>query len=163
MSSSEELLRELERDDVDDMASANGSSTSTGDREHEATRRGFRSRLPNTSRLFSPRGFLVSLVLTIGAFLVGGLVPLIGGVTGLVGIFAAGFLLGLLGRRYYLELGLSGATTAGLGLLLDQLVLSFVGGFALPVAAIGAAAGLGAAVLGHYFGRDLHHGLTEDL
>ena len=113
--------------------------------------------------VFSPRTFLLALVVTLGGFLLGGLVPLIGGVAGLVGIFAAGFLLGVLGQRGYLELFVAGAATAGVGLLLDQLVLSVVGGFAVPVAAVGATAGAVVAVLGHYFGRDLRDGLTRSL
>jgi hypothetical protein len=92
-----------------------------------------------------------------------GAVPFLGGILGLLGIFAAGFLLGTLGRRGYLELLVAGAATAGVGLLLDQFVLSIVADLALPLAAVGATAGALAAVLGHYFGRDLRDGVTRSL
>jgi hypothetical protein len=131
-----------------------------------ATRRG--GRLVGLRRriggVFSPRGFLLALALTLGAFLAASaVVPFVGGIAGLIGVFAAGFVLGVLGRRGYLELFVAGAATAGVGLLLDQLVLSVVGGFALPLTAVGAAAGAVAAVVGHYFGRDLREGLTRSL
>lgn len=114
--------------------------------------------------VFSPRGFLLALVLTLGAFLAASaVVPFVGGLAGLLGVFAVGFFLGVLGRRGYLELFVAGAATAGVGLLLDQLVLSVVGGFALPLTAVGATAGAVVAVVGHYFGRDLRDGLTRSL
>jgi hypothetical protein len=174
MSSTDELLRELERDDGrgTDKRETDGHGTgrgaSTGETEERTTGRratgnGFRSRLPSPSRLFSPKGFLLALVLTLGGFFLGGLVPVVGGVTGIVGVFLAGFLLGVAGRKRYLELALAGAATGGVGLLLDRLVLSFLGDVALPLAGIGAAAGLLAAVVGHYVGRDLYDGLTREL
>lgn len=169
MSSTDELLEEVRRQTDDDPESARRATAGERDRESksgsgsERSTGGFRSRLPSPSGIFSPRGFLVALVLTVGGFLVGGMVPLVGGLTGLLGIFAAGFVLGLLGRRRYLELALAGAMTGGVGFLLGRLVLSVVAGFALPLTAVGATVGLFAAILGHYFGRDLNDGLTRDV
>lgn len=160
MSRTDELLQDL----------------SDAEREPERDRRGRernRGRLAGLRRraggVFSPRGFLLAFVLTLGGFLLGsavpfvGAIPFLGGVLGLVGIFAAGFLLGALGRRGYLELLVAGAATAGVGLLLDQFVLSVVADLALPLAAVGGSAGALAAVIGHYFGRDLRDGLTRSL
>lgn len=165
MSQTDELLQDLDSEVVgDDLAD---------DVEAERSSAGNDGRLDGLRRrvggVFSPRRFVVSFVLTLGAFLLAGAVPLLGSVpvlgslAGLLGVFAAGFLLGAIGRGGYVELLVAGAATAGVGLLLDQLVLSFVGGFVVPVAAVGAAAGGVAAVLGHYFGRDLRSGLTRSL
>jgi hypothetical protein len=139
-----------------EVETASGSDTTTDGAG------GLRDRLSPTG-LFSVRGFLVALVLTVGGFLLGGVVPLVGGLTGLIGVAVAGFLLGLFGQRRYLELALAGGATGGVGLLLDRLVLSTLGGVAVPLAGVGVAAGLLAAVLGHYLGRDLHDGLSRDL
>lgn len=166
MSQTDELLQDLDSEVVgDDLA---GDDREPGD-QREARgrdRRGLRSRLGG---VFSPRGFLLAFVLTLGGFLLGSAVPLVGAVPflgsalGLLGIFAAGFLLGTLGRRGYLELLLAGAATAGVALLLDQFVLSIVADLALPLAAVGGTAGALAAVIGHYFGRDLRDGLTRSV
>lgn len=160
-----EVLQDLDSEVVGDDLSDDPDAEVERDRS-TATRRG--GRLAGLRRriggAFSPRGFLLALVLTLGAFLAtSAIVPFVGGIAGLVGVFAAGFLLGVLGRRGYLELFVAGAATAGVGLLLDQLVLSVVGGFALPLAAVGATAGAVAAVAGYYFGRDLREGLTRSL
>jgi len=167
MSRTDELLRDLDSEVVgDDLADGDDSP----DRERSTDGRG---RLAGVRRgigsVFSPRGFLLALALTLTGFFLGnavpllGSVPLLGGFAGILGIFAGGFLLGTLGRRSYLELLVAGAATAGVGLLLDQLALSVVGGSAVPVTAVGATAGAVAAVLGHYFGRDLRDGLTRSV
>ncbi|MEF8841266.1 MAG: hypothetical protein V5A62_06515 [Haloarculaceae archaeon] len=172
MSQTDELLQDLDREVVgDELAGEDGSGEDT-ERDRSGAERS-RGRLDGLRRrvggLFSPRRFLLAFVLALGGFFLGGAVPfvgsvpLVGGLAGLLGISVAGFLLGILGRRGYLELLVAGAATAGVGLLLDQLVLSVVGGFAVPVAAVGATAGAIAAVVGHYFGRDLHDGLTRSL
>lgn len=166
MSRTDEPLQDLDSEVV------SGDLADDPDRERERTRERSdtgrsRGRLAGLRRRvgspFSPRLFLLAFALTLGGFLAAGVVPLVGGVAGLLGIFAAGFLLGALGRRGYLELLVAGAATAGAGLLLDRLVLSVLGGFALPLTAVGATAGAVAAVLGHYFGRDLHEGLTRSV
>ncbi|MFC6941553.1 hypothetical protein ACFQE8_16525 [Salinirubellus sp. GCM10025818] len=169
MSQTDDLLQDLDQEVVGDDLDGDADA----DREPDG-RRGERSRGRGRIRgrlggVFSPRGFLLAFVLTLGGFLLGsavplvGAVPFLGGILGLVGIFAAGFLLGTLGRRGYLELLVAGAATAGVGLLLDQFVLSIVADLALPLAAVGATAGALAAVLGHYFGRDLRDGATRSL
>ena len=164
MSRTDELLQDLDDevvgDDLDDTADTDRERGRSDTQRRGGRLSGLRRRVGG---VFSPRGFLLAFALTLGGFLAASVVPLVGGIAGLVGIFAAGFLLGILGRRGYLELLVAGAATAGVGLLLDQLVLSVVGGFAVPLAAVGATAGGIVAVIGHYFGRDLREGLTRSL
>lgn len=124
---------------------------------------GVRTRLRRRlGRLFSPRAFAVAVVATAVGLVAGGAVPLVGTLTGYLGVFAAGFALGLAGWRRYAEVGLAGAAAAGVSALLDHLVLSLAG-VGAPVVAVGAGTGLLAALGGHYFGRDLRGGLTRDL
>lgn len=170
MSRTDELLQDLDREVVGDDLSGDADASRERDRSGSARSRG---RLDGLRRrlggVFSPRGFLLAFALTLGGFLVGsavplaGSIPILGGLLGLAGIFAAGFLLGTLGRRGYPELLVAGAATAGAGLLLDQLAISVLADLALPIAAVGGTAGALAAVLGHYFGRDLREGLTRSI
>lgn len=123
-----------------------------------------RERLAGTgSSVFSPRAFLIWLVVTAGGAFLGGSLPLVGALGGLAGVLGGGFLLGLLaGDRRYVEAALAGAVAAGVGTVLDFLVLSVVG-VGLPLVALGSGSGAIAAVLGQYFGRDLRAGLLCDL
>lgn len=178
MSDTDELLREVERQTDDDLGSERreaastttsddaGRRAATSERETESESRtgGLRSRLPSrpsAPTVLTPRGLLLALVLTVAGFLVGGAVPLVGGVTGLLGIAVGGFLLGVVGRGRYLELALAGAATGAVAFFLDRLVLSVMAGFAVPLTLVGGSAGLLAAVIGLYFGRDLRDGLTR--
>jgi hypothetical protein len=122
---------------------------------------------PRLGRLFAPRLFVLALALSVGGVLVGGAVPIVGIVGRLVGIAAAGAVLALVsaGRRYA-EVGLAGALAAGLGFVVaatNLLVLPGIADYGLRVAGVGTTAGLVAALLGHYLGRDLRAGLTRDL
>ena len=81
----------------------------------------------------------------------------------LLGVFAAGFLLGAVqNERQYLEVGaatlMSGAITA----LVSNLLVAFLGA-GIPLVAIGAGASGIAGLLGHYFGRDLRDGLSREI
>lgn len=120
-----------------------------------------RSILP---RVFSPRTFLLAVTATTASAVVAGLViPFFGSLAALGGIFAAGFGFGLLGdRRRYLEVGLAGGATAALGAITEFLVISLVGSGGL-LAMVGAGSGVLAALLGHYFGRDLRDGFTREI
>ena len=131
-------------------------------------RSGFRERLRERRRgLFSPRVFVGVLVLALAVGLLGGFVPLIGGFAGLLGVFASAFVVGLVSReRHYVETGLAGATAAGIALLVTSLDIVFFMALrdTVPeIGVIGAGAGLLAALVGHYFGRDLREGLTADI
>lgn len=128
-------------------------------------RRGIRGRLADrVGGFFSLRSFSVALVLTVVfAFVAGFVIPFIPG-SSLLGVFAAGFLLGMLrSEREYLEVGaatlFSGAITAVLSHLFEMVFLD-VG---IPLVAIGAGASGVAGLLGHYFGRDLRKGLSQDI
>jgi hypothetical protein len=112
--------------------------------------------------LFSVRYFgLATVVLTVAMFF-GGVIPFIGGLAGLVAIFAVSFLLGALtSDSKIVETALAGAVAGGLTFALKHIVALTVGGF--PVAAIGIVSGLLVAALGAYFGGDLRDGLTRDL
>lgn len=117
------------------------------------------------SNVFSVRLFAVYLALTFSAMVLGGaFVPLpLGGTGGLIGIAGVGFAVGLAdGNRRYLEFLLAGATASGLGAVFDHLVLTVLG-LGVPMVAFGVAAGGVAGVVGHYFGRDLRDGLTQDV
>jgi Na+/citrate or Na+/malate symporter len=58
--------------------------------------------------------------------------------------------------------GLAGAVVGAILGVLGNLVLA-VATLGVPVAATAAGAGAFAAVVGHYFGRDLRDGLTREL
>ncbi len=134
--------------------------------ESDASEAGRLSRLrPNISSPFSLRVFLLAVLLMFLGSAAAGLVPFVPAtVATLVGVFVGAFALGLgRGTRSYLEVSVAGAGTAVVAALTQFLLLSVVGNLGVPVAAAGAGAGLGAAVVGHYLGRDLRDGLTRDL
>jgi hypothetical protein len=139
------------------------AGTQTGT-DANAQRGGLRGRAAERAgRLFSPRSFLAALLLTAGGvFAAGTVIPLPG--AGLLGIFAATFLLGLVAsERRYAEAVLAGGLAAAASTLLDFAVVAFLGGVGISIAAL--AGGLGAIVgaAGMYFGRDLRDGLTREL
>ena len=118
-------------------------------------------------RLFSPRTFLLALVLSVVGLVAGGAVPVVGYLGRFLGIALAAFALAFLvsGRRY-VEAGLAGALAAGLGFVLGTLnsaLFPVVADYGLQIAGVGTTAGLFAALVGHYFGRDLKAGLTKTL
>lgn len=154
---------------LDDGGLGTGVETDLGESATETTTsRSLTGRVRNrltapVSGLFSPRAFLYLFVVTFVASLLAGLVLPLGGAAGLLGIAAAAFGAGLVGdRRRYLELALAGGFTAGLGALLNNLVLTAFG-LGVPLIVVGVGAGTLAGVAGHYFGRDLRDGLTRDI
>lgn len=141
-----------------------GDDGATTSAETETESGGLRDRLSTRAgRLFSPRLFLLALLLTVGGlFAANTLVPLPG--AGLLGVFAATFLFGLaVDERRYAETALAGGIAAGSSTLLDFAVVAFLGGFGVSIAALAGALGAAAGGLGAYFGRDLRDGLTRDL
>lgn len=138
-----------------------GTETASGGGDASRARdRGLRRR---AARLFSPRAFLLALALAAGGVFLGGFVPLVGGLGSLAGVFVAGFALGLLSsRRRYLEAAAAGALAAAVGTVLQYFVFSLVGAGS-RLLLVGGVAGLFAALVGHYFGRDLRDGLTRDV
>ncbi|QGX96158.1 hypothetical protein EI982_15930 [Haloplanus rallus] len=125
---------------------------------------GLRRRL---ARIFALRPFLLAVVLSLVGLVAGGSVPLIGSVGRFLGIALAGFVLAfVVSDHRYVEAGLAGALTAGIGFVVsafDTALLPVVADYGLQVAGVGTTAGLIAALLGHYFGRDLRAGLTREL
>lgn len=133
-------------------------------RSSEDERGGLRDRVGQRAKqLFSPRAFLVALLLTVVGLLVANAsVPLPG--AGLLGVFVASFLVGvLLEERRYAETAAAGGLAGGGSVLLDFAVVAVLGGFGPSLAALGAAVGAAVAAVGTYFGRDLRAGLTRDL
>jgi len=129
-------------------------------------------RIGMDGKWFSAKAFALALVtVAIGVF-VGGLIPLIGGTIGTAGgVFIAAFLLGLVfSAGKYVETGIAGAAagaasavTSVLGIGFLPIGIDYLSQWGLPLLAVGGGAGLLLALLGHYFGRDLRAGLTEDI
>jgi len=118
-------------------------------------------------------GLRARALVTVGVgMFVGGLIPLIGGTIGTAGgVFLAAFLLGLVvSTRRYVETGIAGAAagatsavTSVLGVGFLPIGIDYLSQWGLPLVAVGGGVGLVLALLGHYFGRDLRAGLTEDI
>ncbi len=113
--------------------------------------------------ILSVRAFVISLSLMVVTMVLFGAVPFLGIAGNVLGILAAGFIYGVgTDSRRYMELALAGALAGGGSVLLGNLVFVLVGS-GLTLAALGVTAGAIAGAVGHYFGRDLRHGLTSDL
>lgn len=114
-------------------------------------------------QVFSPRHFFAALALSaVGLVAARTLVPL--PASGLLGVFAATFLFGLVvEERRYTEAAVAGGLTAGTSFLFGFVVLAFLGGLGVAPAMVGAGLGAVVALAGTYFGRDLRHGLTRDV
>lgn len=143
-----------------------GPSTERGG-ERGGGNSGLRDRAAaRAERLFAPRMFLLALGLSaVGTVAAGTVVPLIPA-SGLLGLFVATFVFGLVAReRRYAEAAAAGGLVTGVSFLLDFAVVSALGGLGVgvPVAALGAGLGAVVALAGTYFGRDLRHGLTRDV
>jgi len=165
--------------DVDSLTSDIGGGESAGESTPEPSESSadsgpsLRSRLtPSISRpslapdVPSLRSFLLAFVAVIGGMVAGSAVPLIGSVTSILGVVAGAFLLGLLsGTRRYVPVAVAGAIAAvAASATLGALTFAFIESLGLaPSAAIGTTTGVLAAVVGHYFGRDLRAGLTRDV
>lgn len=160
---------QLSRERDDETATTAGSETneSSGGRLGGVRRR--------VGGVFSIRGFLLALGV-VGAGVVaggalGGIVPFLGTIGQIVGVFAATFLLGLVrSHRQYLEVGVAGAALAAVlavTSLLDGVFLpigvEWLQQYGVALGAIGAGSGAVAALLGYYFGRDLRDGLTRSV
>lgn len=114
--------------------------------------------------LFSVRLFTVALVATLVlSFVAAGFVPFVpDNIAGLAGVFAAAFGLGLgVDRRHYTEVVVASLFTGALTTFIGQFALTLVTG--VPIVAVGAGASGLAGLVGHYLGRDLRAGLTQDI
>ncbi|QUO46531.1 hypothetical protein [Halorubrum ruber] len=169
----------------DDLASGEGSSgADSGDASAAGTGTESARSAGNTGgsadsgrigvsgRWFSAKAFGLALVTVAVGVFVGGLIPLIGGTIGTAGgVFLAAFLLGLvLSTRRYVETGIAGgaagaasAVTSVLGVGFLPIGIDYLSQWGLPLVAVGGGVGLVLALLGHYFGRDLRAGLSQDI
>ncbi|WP_247731300.1 DUF456 domain-containing protein [Halovivax limisalsi] len=119
-------------------------------------------RVPSTlspSAYFSPRAYLaLAGVFGAGYFVGNATIPIAGP---LVGLAVAAFLVGTLtAERRYLEVTTAGASIGAIMAIFDFAV-AFVAGVGTRLVIAGLTAGLLAALLGYYFGRDLRDGLTR--
>ena len=128
----------------------------------------------DTGRLggrFSAKALLVSLVAVAVGVGVGGMIPIIGSIGSLAGVFVATFLLGALaGESRYLETGLAGGVVIGVNFALSLLTsvalpigVDFFQQYGLAFGGLGVVIGAGLGLVGHYFGRDLRDGLTREI
>jgi hypothetical protein len=158
MSSTDELLRELEEDE-DTATRSPASETAASDGRGARLKR-------RAGSVFSPSAFLAALLFVGGGLLAGSAVPLIPG-TGLLGVAFAAFVHGLLAdERRYLEIGVAGGIVSALGFVLfnvTTLTIGLFNGWGVQMGLLLAGVGFLAGVVGHYFGRDLRSGLTADL
>ncbi|WP_254840614.1 hypothetical protein [Natronomonas marina] len=141
-----------------------GLDDSDGRTDESASEPGGTERVgTRAKRVFSPRAFLAALLLSVGGLVAANaVVPLPG--AGLVGVFAATFLFGLVAeRRRYLETAVAGGVSFGASTLVGYAVVAALGGFGVPLAAVAGGVGCAVGALGHYFGRDLRDGLTREV
>jgi hypothetical protein len=136
----------------------------------EASSGGLRSRLPSLGLsnplpgLPSGRDLLVAFGVVVVGTIAGGAIPVVGSLGSVAGVFAGAFAVGLAsGKSRYLAFALAGAVSAAVMAVLSSLRFAILADIGLPLAAFGAVTGLLAALLGHYFGRDLRSGLTRDV
>lgn len=159
MSSTDELLRELEEETETTSRSSSDTATSTGPTRRERARE-------RAVDVFSPKKFLAALLFMAGGLVLGSAIPLIPG-TGFLGVAVAAFAYGLVtSDRRYLEAGTAGAVVSALGFLLFNLgtfTVGFLNGLGPEVALAVGGFGFLAGLLGNYFGRDLRSGLTADI
>ncbi|MFB6222224.1 MAG: hypothetical protein ABEH86_00950 [Haloarcula sp.] len=112
---------------------------------------------------FSLRALLFAFGAVGGGMVLGGLIPLVP-FTELLGVLLGGFVYGLLAsERRYLEMGLAGGISGGVMAVMSLLPQLAAGLNGTRLFAIAGGVGLLLSITGHYFGRDLRHGLTEDL
>ena len=165
MSSDRTRTREAGTDDVTEFdVDLSGEKTGGAERPDDPGS-GLRERVGGRAkRLFSPRAFLVALLLSVvGLVGTSALIPLLPG-AGLPGVFLATFLFGLAAeRRHYLETVVAGGATVGASALLDFAVVAALGGIGVPLAAVAGGVGAVIGAVGHYFGRDLRDGLTREI
>lgn len=145
--------------DIDTEVDEPGEST-VQDEGNSSLLSGLRQR---AGQFVSTRSILLALVLMIVCLFIVGIIPFLGILGNVLAVFLAGFLYGLgTDSRRYAELTIAGALAGGGSILLGNVVIAIIGS-GLSIVAFGAAGGAIAGAVGHYFGRDLRSGLTQDL
>lgn len=171
--------RQLEREEagtsIEDMdlnGLADGETSGEFDVGEDATEhqsnRGSKAGVGSRARqrlgsVVSGRSLVVALaVITAGALVLGGILPL-GSLGNLLGIALGAFVYGLAtDTRHYTESTVAGTAVGGVLAVVGNIVLSLTG-IGLPLVAVGAIGGGLSGLVGHYFGRDLRDGLTQEI
>lgn len=151
---------------VDEVASNETADTRTD--EAASSDNSFTTRL---GELFSLKAFLLSTVLIGIGVVGGGAIPLVGTVGSLGGLFVAAFIIGLVAsKRQYLEVAAAGGGIIGVSFAVSLLTTGvlpvgwrFFQEYGLAFAGLGVGIGALLGMLGHYFGRDLRDGLTQEI
>ena len=157
--SDEEVLDEI----VDDDIRSESSDADTVDESDDSTGR--------LAGLFSLKTFLLSAVLIAVGVVGGGAIPFVGTLGSLGGLFVATFGIGLVAsERRYLETALAGGGIVGLSFAASLLTtgvlpvgIRFFREYGLAFGGVGVGLGVVVALLGHYLGRDLRDGLTQEI
>jgi hypothetical protein len=161
-------------DDLDDDLGGPAGGDSGAAREKSTSGSRLRGLLPSLSGIgptFSLRSFLVILLASLAAVIAGGAIPIVGTIGRFLGLFAVAFGAGVIGSRSrYLEVGLAGAVAAGAAFLLGTLTSVFapiavqvLADYGVAIVGVGTGTGLLVSIVGHYFGRDLRDGLTQEV
>jgi len=159
--SDEEVLDEIVDEDIrSDESASNPESSAAGD---DAAGR--------LSGLFSLKAFLLSAALIGVGVVGGGVIPIVGTLGSLAGLFVAAFVVGLIAsERRYLETAVAGGLIVGASFALSLLStgvlpvgMRFFREYGLAFGGVGVGIGALLAVVGHYFGRDLRDGLTQEI
>ena len=121
--------------------------------------------------VFSLRSFVLSAALIAVGVVGGGAIPIVGTLGSLGGLFVAAFVVGLVASdRRYLETAIAGGLIVGASFALSLLStgvlpvgMRFFREYGLAFGGVGAGIGVLLAVAGHYFGRDLRDGLSQEI
>ena len=157
--SDEEVLDEIVDDDI---RSESSDADAVGESDDSAGR---------LAGLFSLKTFLLSAVLIAVGVVGGGAIPVVGTLGSLGGLFVAAFGIGLVAsERRYLETALAGGGIVGLSFAASLLTtgvlpvgIRFFREYGLAFGGVGVGLGVVVALLGHYLGRDLRDGLTQEI
>jgi|AntRauTorcE11897_2_1112592.scaffolds.fasta_scaffold13929_2 hypothetical protein len=164
--SDEEVLDEIVDEDIrsdEESSDHSGAGSETGTSSDDSAGR--------LAGLFSPKAFLLSAALIAVGVVGGGAIPLVGTLGSLGGLFVATFVGGLIAsERRYLETAVAGGLIIGASFALSLLStgvlpvgMRFFREYGLAFGGVGVGIGALLAVVGHYFGRDLRDGLTQEI
>jgi hypothetical protein len=158
--SDEEIVDEI----VSDEMATDEPATETVDASDDDT-------TGRLSGLFSLKAFLLSAALIGVGVVAGGAIPLVGTVGSLGGLFLATFVTGLVAsKRRYFETAVAGGGIVGASFAMSLLStgvlpvgMDFFREYGLAFGGVGVGLGVVIGLLGHYFGRDLRDGLTQEI
>ncbi|MEA1931572.1 MAG: hypothetical protein U9O06_08485 [Euryarchaeota archaeon] len=164
--SDEEVLDEIVDEDIrsdETAADRSAPDTEAADTSDDAAGR--------LGGLFSLKAFLLSAALIAVGVVGGGAIPIVGTLGSLGGLFVATFVVGLVAaERRYLETAVAGGLIVGASFALSLLStgvlpvgMRFFREYGLAFGGVGVGIGAVLAVIGHYFGRDLRDGLTQEI